>query len=491
MANELENLRKQVEQAKGNVEAMINAQIAVGEEIVFSGIDKVKEYISTEDFYRDIGRMTAELEIEMLEFPTQELYDKIVALKHDANWDSQYQHIGRFIEEGRQEVVKEHPEARMIPHGPVVHAPFNPLVMNRHEVDLIIANKQARGELPRNDAPVVYKSLDQAAQEYAQTTRDILNNMAPNMVPPTSDFHVPLTSPSVEKRAILMAAFRDNPEMMARFDAVDKEIYENPEMKERVAQQASSSSGYAIQECMREFAHKHQIDIPIREWEARADIAKMEELQKFVSNNNHDTYAMAWVAPEVVKLMNEMGIDKMEPHFKLSEYWETVGKQIAYLEMEKGSNPLYFADDMTLAHLRTAMYRENHGEYISSHINAAREEVLRANPQEWCDFVLAEIQQAKENNTYPEYPLTEVIKLMENVPLETIQNHFRDNPDFNLEEYFQECGRAAQHEFVDDFFVDALRNAEKKEGIGEFILQNTDTASRTIDKNQDIDEHMR
>ena len=158
--------------------------------------------------------------------------------------------------------------------------------------------------------------------------------------------------------------------------------------------------------------------------------------------------------------------------------------------MQKASDPLYFAEDSLLYQLRAPMNWPEQGEFIAEHICAGREEVLRANPHAWCDIVATNVQQDKEFQVYPEASFSEVVKLLENVPLATIQEHFQGNPDFDIAKYLQECGRAIQHKFIDAFFEMDVEQAQQKEGIGDFIRQHVSAGMNELAQSQDIEDRF-
>lgn len=258
---------------------------------------------------------------------------------------------------------------------------FNPLVLKDEDIQQILKNDLIRNP-PNPDAPVVYKAIT----DYEKHFKNILCDMERNMFPPSRDAFADYTSSDVRWVAHYRHSFKDNPEYMKMFDDMEKSAYADPEVQARVDQQGRSRSGFYTQNFMSEFAQKHNIEIPLAEWEKDSKKAYVQEVRGFVESAKGDVNKMLDTMYAVTNMMDAVDKETIDKEMNLEQFWKECGREAvdARARLEREDNPNYYAqlgeyhtpdtDKSFLMNLDSEVRSLDVGEEIAPHVKAGVQE---------------------------------------------------------------------------------------------------------------------
>ena len=132
---ELEQLAKEIDNIDGDIQKTIDIMYQVSEAIEHYGLEPVQQYIDVDEFYKNIGRKAAELEVDSILNNKPELGKFVTELTADKAWDREWQHVGRNICLGQDDYLKDHPEVVVNEKGQIVPTPPAPPEPQKSDLD--------------------------------------------------------------------------------------------------------------------------------------------------------------------------------------------------------------------------------------------------------------------------------------------------------------------------------------------------------------------
>lgn len=338
--------------------------------------------------------------------------------------------------------------------------------MKKEEIEKIVANDLARNP-PRPDAPVAYKAITDYKMHFA----NILNDLNAHTMGPIlghDDPYADRTSYDAFLIASMRHVFKDNPEQLAEFDKWEKEAF--VECFDKITKQAESRYSFYVHSFVQEFAAKHNIEIPIKEWQQASEMAYINDVKESIKNNQGRL--SPYMVTEVANLIDAIGITKIEDEAR--QFYQEMGKAWGHAIANSAITPLDPTAAEAIYLLRQDMRWEEYKDFISANVKHGKIEALSQNPELWVQAINQETSSA----TYITGDMVnDVLEMMEHVPGEIVCQNM------DPVQFFRKCGEympsaeaAAQNPFNEAYlessqFLSSINNAKESPVFGQFIAE--------------------
>lgn len=293
--------------------------------------------------------------------------------------------------------------------------------------------------------------------------------------------HIPyanVTSFDAQEITNMRFMFRNDPTQLAEFDKCEKEAF--VECYDKIAEQAKGRYSFYVHEFLQEFAAKHNLEIPLKEWQQESKLAYIEDVKESIKNNQG--CLSSYVITEVGNLLDTVGLFAVENEVR--QFYQEMGAAWGRAIAESVSHPLDPATQTAIRDLKRDMRWEEFGDFIAANVNYGKAATLSQTPDLWVQAFVKEVEEAHKSIKESEYTtgftaelVNDALHMMLHVPENIIYCHM------DPIEFFKECG--AQTLFAESCmqnpdstggllgaqFVKAVDEAKEHPVFGQFIAE--------------------